>query len=152
MGDFCENVVGMHEYTYDNKDNKWSRFINIVGEVPLPTSDLILRKSNKNSFTEQELEALENYLLVIKDWQAIVVLRYAERGEDLLNLTYNEVLDLRDVNCNKWLRYIEREAFPFNNAIITQFEKDRWRPATLEDLEKFEKCFSTYLGREFILC
>ena len=81
-----------------------------------------------------------------------VVLYFAHLGEDILNLTVDEVMEQGDAICKRWVRFLERYGIPFKNAIVIQFDYNTWRPATKEDLNHYEQYFSQFLKRKFIIC
>ena len=154
LSDFAENVLGLYEFMPNARGdgNKWYRFTNIVKYVELKDTRDVIRPCNVEEFTEFELERLEWFLNETSNYEAIVVLKFCERGLGLLDLTLDEVKALNDKMCNKWVRFIENYHLPFNNAIVIQSDRKVWRTATKYDLKKYEDLFSTILGRKFIIC
>ena len=157
LSDFCENIIGHKEYIWNHKvvHNKWYNFTNVVKDAVIPVAvkgEPKVLPSNINDIDTRELEKLRWYLKETKDYEAYVVLYFAHLGEDILNLTVDEVMEQGDAICKRWVRFLERYGIPFKNAIVIQFDYNTWRPATKEDLNHYEQYFSQFLKRKFIIC
>lgn len=152
LSDFCEHILGHEKFTYKLNENKWYKFKNIVIDVDLPQTQEKIVECNKHTFKQEDLDRLDWYLRETKNWQGLVVLHFANLGIDILDLTVDTVLNYGDKYCTKWVRYLERYGLPFKNAIVVQHERNVWKPATKEDIKKFEEFFTAFLGRNFIIC
>lgn len=155
LSEFCEHILGHKQYIWTNKvvDNKWYRYTNIVKEVDLPQDmEGKILQSNVHTFKDEDIERLKWYLRETKDYEAYTVLYFAHLGIDILDLTIDEVEEQGDDICKRWLRFLERYGIPYKQAILVQFERDAWRPATRKDILKYEEFFTAFLNKKFIIC
>lgn len=154
VSEYCEHILGTTKFNhvYGRGRNKWYNFKNVVKFVEIPTDVDKTIQPNKHTFNQEDLGRLDWYLKETRNYQAYVIFEFANMGADILNLTIEDIMERGSTTSKKWVRYLERYGLPFNEAIVVEEERNVWRPATKEDLLKFEEMFTAFLNKKFIIC
>lgn len=154
LSDFAEHILGCQEFMPNSRGdkNRWYKFKNIVKDVEHGAEQTKLEPCNKHTFSKDDLDRLEWFLDATNNYEGIVVLHFCALGIDLLDLKRSTVETYNHRLCNKWLKFLDRYNIPFDNAFIIQCDRQVWRVATKEDIEKYEEMFTAFLGRKFVIC
>lgn len=157
LADYAEFVLGREEYNNDGTKNQWFSYHHRWRDVDIQQKEEDadgFRKSNITFFINhpERLDPLKYYLKQQKDYMALIILEFSWLGKEILLLRDDDIRFSSDTTEKyfKWKKRVGAEDIP--DVLIAKRPDGSYAPMSLTELRRYTKMFSTFIGKEFIIC